>query len=181
MSSSGPRRLAAAALVAIALAGWAGTRAANEAQGPGRTADITWVDGDGGEHTASANRIFYVWLDRAYLSVPKDGKNYRDSERKARAFPTLQKKMKFSQIDEARFRWRTNEETGASLLVIHLLLRNGKSTEITGNVLAGASHPESPYLRFMDGEVSRRIELHPLGAESARQGKPRLVSIKFTT
>ncbi len=152
---------------------------AGEARGRGRKAIITWVDEDGEPREADARDLRYGYYDRSYLSVPKNGKTYKDTERTEKGLPIAGSFTHFARLDSIEFEWVTVPETGSERLNLKLTLPGGKARMVSGAELAGAGHPLSPFFEFTAEGVDHRIELHPLAPEDQRRGKPHLLSIAF--
>ncbi|HET9481622.1 MAG TPA: hypothetical protein VFP98_07700 [Candidatus Polarisedimenticolia bacterium] len=173
-------RTALVVLVAALSAGFAPDGpAAAEARARGRKADIVYVDEKGKQQTVLGRDIRYGYYTRALLSVPKDGKGYRDDERQLKSIPLAQEDVKFSATDTIHFAWEPGGESGAVRLRVTIRLAKGREVSGPGASLLGAGHPTSPYIAFTVDGKERRIDLHPIGPDEQRQGKPRIVSMTF--
>jgi len=153
--------------------------AAGEAAARGRKAIIVWLDESGERKEADAREIRYVYYERIFLSVPKDGRTFRDEEREEKGLPIANQFTKFAQIDRIDFEWISNPESGAERLSLKLTHPKERKQEVSANDLAGSLHPTSPYIAFTSDATQHRIDLLPRSPEADRRGKARLVSITF--
>jgi hypothetical protein len=174
------RALAAAVLAACLFLLPAQPAQAKEATARGRKANISWLEPDGTRKEVAARDIRYGYYERAYLSVPKKGRSYKDLERETKGIPLDNSYVKFSGCDTIKFTWDADPESGAPRLVVTVTKPNGKVRKGTGAGLTGALHPRSPYIGFTVGGVPQRIEINPVGPEEGRRGKPRLLLVRFT-
>jgi hypothetical protein len=181
-STSDSRRSAALALaLALALSGPASVSpaGAGEAAARGRKAIIVWLDESGERKEADAREIRYGYYERVFLSVPKDGRTFKDEEQEDKGIPIADQYTKFTVIDRIDFERITNPETGAERLSLKLTSPKDRTQMVSGNDLAGSLHPKSPYIAFTSGGMQHRIDMDPRTSEADRRGKPQLVSISF--
>ncbi len=169
------------AVLALALSGPASVSpaGAGEAAARGKKAIIVWLDESGERKEADAREIRYGYYQRVYLSVPKDGRTFKDEEREDKGIPIAGQYTKFTLIDRIDVEWRTNPETSAQRLNLKVTYPHARTQMMSGNDLAGALHPKSPYIAFTSGGMQHRIDLDPRSSEANRRGKLRLVSITF--
>ena len=153
--------------------------AADKASGWGRKAIIRWVDESGNEKEADARRIRYGYWERTYLTVERNGKRYKDKERRIRGLPIAGNFIRFVRIKTIGFEWTQSRDSGDSILALKVTQRSDKIHIATGNELAGALHPRSPYISFVVDGVEHRIDLAPLMSEEERRDKPRLLGVAF--
>lgn len=180
--ASASRRAAAAAAVLIAstaiplpaAAPWAG-----EATGRGRKAEIVWIDADGERHEEVGRLIRYGYYRRVFLSVPREGRSYKDDERKVKGLPFSGDFLSFPRIDVVEFEYHPSGHEGEQGLVLNVRLLKGAPKRKEGTTLAGAQHPESPWISFtVDGE-EHQVEVHPLASREEMEGRARILSMRF--
>lgn len=152
---------------------------AKEATKRGRNATIIWLDENGQQHETRGGEIRYGYFTRSLLTVPKDGRTYRDDEHLDKGLSFVQNYYKFSKFTRIDFHREKIEGSPATRLVITLKPLRGKPIVESGNTLAGSAHAKSPFIAFRVDGVERRIELLPLENEEDRGGKPQLVSADF--
>ena len=152
---------------------------AKEATKQGRNATIVWLDEQGARHETRGGEIRYGYFTRAQLSVPRDGRNYRDDEHQREGLSFARTYHKFSKIRLIEFRYVKLEESAGTRLELRITPLRGKPFTESGNSLTGAEHPSSPFIAFRVDGVERRIELFPLATEKDRTGKPLIVSADF--
>ena len=177
-----PSRLSAAPLVLLfLLLGTViqGIAEAKEATKWGRNATIIWLDENEQQHETRGGEIRYGYFTRALLTVPKDGRAYRDDEHQDKGLSFFQKYYKFSKLTRIDFHHEKINDSAPTRLVMTLTPPRGKPIVESGNTLAGSAHPKSPFIAFRVDGVERRIELLPLGSKEDRRGKPRIVSADF--
>ncbi|HKY31999.1 MAG TPA: hypothetical protein VJV23_05635 [Candidatus Polarisedimenticolia bacterium] len=176
----GAALLRAAAIGLVLAAPAAGTEA-KEATNRGAKATITWMDETGERRqVAEARDIRYGYYIRAHLSVPKDGRTFRDDLKETKAIPFFKNAVKFSVTDRITFERVEDAATGRSRLTVTIRKANGRMVTGIGEELAGAQHPLSPFIAFRAGAEERAIDLDPITPEAKRRGKPRLLEIQFT-
>jgi len=172
-------RAAAVVLLALAMAPSGAGVTAGEATARGRKADITWVEPDGRRVTVHARHIRYGYYRRVYLSVPRDGKNFKDEERYDRGIPLGNRLSRFSKMDKAVFEREEAADNGRPRLVITITQPNGKVVTGTGDDLLGTDHPLSPWLEFTVDGVTKRIDLYPQATAETITANPRLELIRI--
>ena len=152
---------------------------AKEATKRGRNATIVWVDEEGAQHETRGGEIRYGYFTRAHLSVPKDGRNYRDDEHQINALSFVDSYIKFSKLARLDFAYETIAENASPRLTIKITPLRGKPTTRPGNAITGSEHPASPFIAFQVDGVERRIELNPLGGDKNGAGRMRILSADF--
>ncbi len=170
---------AAAFLLALALAPAGPFGKAHEATARGRKADITWVEPDGSRVTVHAREIRYGYYRRVYLSVPRDGLNYRDEERHDKGIPLGNHLVRLSKIDRVVFEREEQPDAERPRLVITITKANGRTVTGEGKDLPGTDHPLSPWIQFTVDGIEKRIDLHPLATRETLLANPRLELIQI--
>ncbi|MFQ5700423.1 MAG: hypothetical protein ACE5HU_01085 [Acidobacteriota bacterium] len=167
----------ASILLAMPLAAltWAG-----EARSRGRKARITWIEHDGTLHEAAAREIRFCYFERVYLSVPKNGRTYKDKIHKNRGIPLKKHFVRFGITDTVTFEWSTDQRSGRAELTITTRSARGKITKGRARDLPGAFHPRSPFIGFTVEGLEHRLELLPAGVGKAPVNQPRIIGMKFT-
>ncbi len=173
MSSAWSRPAGAAlALICLAL-----PAAAGEATKKGRNADVHWTDADGRERTTAGGEIRYVHHERTYLSVPRRGRHYKDRTREHKGIPTGHGFIPFAHCVSIEFVW---PETATDPMVLRIRKHDGEAVEVRGGELAGADHPEAPYVEFRSEGKTRRLPIDPLGAGTDAPPGPKIRRLEFT-
>jgi len=173
--------LAAAAMTALLLpvAGAPAHFFAGDATKRGRLMDITWREPDGTLTMVHGREIRYVYWRRSHFSKPKDGKTYKDSTIEDKGLPLKGNFLPFDQCDRFDFQWSTTDDEKPALR-IHFKKVRGDVVVGSGNEIAGADHPFSPYISFDVDDRPQRIDLLPLATPSQREGKRTLISMVCT-
>ena len=140
---------------------------------------MRWVEPDGTVRDAAGKEIRYVHHERTMLSVPRKGRSFKDRTRENRGIPISRNFISFSQCDRIEFD-REVDGRGNSVLLLRIHLVDGEIVEARGPELAGADHPESPWLEFSVDRKKVRIPLHPIAAEGTVAGQRRIRSLVFT-
>jgi len=181
-SDQGPgpgRVLKAAAALLLATAFLSPGLGAKEATSRGRKADITWVEPDGTRVTVHARKIRFGYYRRLYLSVPKDGKSFKDDQHEERGVPMNDRLVRLGRTDRIEFTREETDDPDRPRLRITVTLANGNVVSAEGKELAGAYHPLSPYVTFTVDGVEKRIDLNPVGTAEAIAAQPRLELIRI--
>lgn len=152
---------------------------AKEATKLGRNATIVWLDEKGVRREVRGGEIRYGYFTRTLLSVPKDGKTFRDDEHQTNGLVFANSSLKFAKISRIEFRYEKLEDPEGTRLVLTVTPLHGKQFSESGNTLRGAAHPMSPFIAYRIDGAERRIELYPLGTEQDRGGRPVIVSADF--